>query len=238
MKKNVFVLALFCIVSMMANAEVAKYCMSNEDFVADNWKSVDELTAGRTKQVCQIKSGEHGVFHFKTGDKESDQVLKKEAFAVMYGKQLFVNCRNLRYKDGALETSQYVQAIRYDKNKLCILAYRTDIKTALAEVGTGVAGILVDNTAVSLGLIGTSVGFGIANSNLSNLKCYLIDSGANEKGKIALTRINDEYMEQLLADDAALLERYKAIKAKHNRQSAANILPILLEKGLVESVAN
>ena len=63
MKKNVFVLALFCFVSMMANAEVAKYCMSYEDFVADNWKSLDELTAGRTKQVCQIKSGDHGVFY-------------------------------------------------------------------------------------------------------------------------------------------------------------------------------
>ena len=32
MKKNVFTLALFCIVSMMANAEVAKYCMSYDDF--------------------------------------------------------------------------------------------------------------------------------------------------------------------------------------------------------------
>ena len=59
MKKNVFVLALFCIVSMMANAEVAKYCMSYDDFVAGNWKSVDELTAGRTQQVCQMKSGDH-----------------------------------------------------------------------------------------------------------------------------------------------------------------------------------
>jgi hypothetical protein len=114
MKKNVFVLALFCIVSMMANAEVAKYCMSYDDFVAGNWKSVDELTAGRTQQVCQMKSGDHGVFYFKTGDKQSDELLKKDAFAVMYGQQLFVNCRNLRYKDVSLETSKYVQAVRYD----------------------------------------------------------------------------------------------------------------------------
>ena len=42
-------------------------------------------------------------------------------------------------------------------------------------------------------------------------------------------------MEELLENDAALLNKYKAIKAKHNRQSAANILPILMEKGLVES---
>jgi len=237
MKKNVFVLALFCIVSMMANAEVAKYCMSYDDFVAGNWKSVDELTAGRTQQVCQMKSGDHCVY-FKTGDKESDEVLKKEAFAVMYGKQLFVNCRNLRYKDVSLETSKYVQAIRYDKNKLCILSYRTDGLTALASLGTLVGGVLVDNTALSLTLLGTSIGCDIANNKLSDLACFLVDSGANEKGKTAITRINDEYMEKLLVNDAPLLERYKAVKAKHNRQSAGNILPILMEKGLVESAAN
>lgn len=237
MKKNVFVLALFCIVSMAANAEVAKYCMSYDDFVAGNWKSVDELTAGRTKQVCQMKSGDHCVY-FKTGDKQSDELLKKDAFAVMYGKQLFVNCRNLRYKDVSLESSKYVQAVRYDKDKLCIMSYRTDGLTALASVGTLVAGVFVDNTAVSLGLFGASIGCDIANSKLSDFACFLVDSNANEKGKTAVTRINDEYMEKLLVDDTPLLDRYKAVKTKHNRQSAANILPILMEKGLVESAAN
>ena len=234
MKKNVLVIALFCIVSTVANADVAKYCMSYEDFVAGNWKSIDELTAGRTEQVCQMKSGDHCV-SFKTGDKESDNLLKKDAFAVMYGNQLFVNCRNLRYKDVSLETSKYVQAVRYDKNKLCIMSYKTDGLTAIASLGTFVAGVLVDNTALSLGLLGTSIGCDIANNKLSDLACYLVDSGANEKGKTAITRINDDYMEELLENDAALLNKYKAIKAKHNRQSAANILPILMEKGLVES---
>ena len=237
MKKNVFVLALFCIVSMVANAEVAKYCMSYDDFVAGKWKSVDELTTGRTKQVCQMKNGDHCVY-FKTGDKQSDELLKKDAFAVMYGKQLFVNCRNLRYKDISLETSKYVQAVRYDKDKLCIMSYRTDGLTALASVGTLVAGVLVDNTAVSLGLFGASIGCDIANSKLSDFACFLVDSGANEKGKTAITRINDDYMEKLLVNDTPLLDRYKAVKTKHNRQSAANILPILMEKGLVESAAN
>ena len=238
MKKNIFVLALFCFLSMMANAEVAKYCMSYEDFVADNWKSLDELTAGRTKQVCQIKSGDHGVFYFKTGDKQSDKVLKKEAFAVMYGQQLFVNCRNLRNGNVSLETSKYVQAVRYDKDKLCILAFKTDGVTAVAAFGTAAVGLFAGNTTSRLGWTTTSVALGVINSDLSNLKCYLLDSGANEQGKTAVTRINDEFMAELLADDAPLLERYNAIKAKHNRQSAANILPILMEKGLVESASN
>ena len=236
MKKNIFVLALFCFLSMMANAEVAKYCMSYEDFVADNWKSLDELTAGRTKQVCQIKSGDHGVYYFKTGDKQSDKLLKKEAFAVMYGQQLFVNCRTLG-NNGALETSKYVQAVRYDKDKLCILAFKTDGVTAVAAFGTAAAGLFAGNTAARLGFTSSSIALGIANESLSNLKCYLVDGSVNEKSKTTVTRINDEFMAELLADNAPLLERYNAIKAKHNRQSAANILPILMEKGLVESAS-
>ena len=60
-----------------------------------------------------------------------------------------------------------------------------------------------------------------------------------EKGKLNQSSLvqPDEYMEKLLVNDAPLLERYKAVKAKHNRQSAGNILPILMEKGLVESAA-
>ena len=40
-------------------------------------------------------------------------------------------------------------------------------------------------------------------------------------------------MENLLSDDAPLFGKYMAVKSKHNRQSAANVLPILMEKGLV-----
>ena len=232
MKKDLLVLAVFCMMSWMAQAQVAKYCMSYSDFVAGNWQSVDELTEGHTKQAVQIKNDDHCVY-FKTGYKEADRLLKKEAFAVMYGKQLFVNCRNLRYNGSGLETSQYVQAVRYDNDKICIMAHSTDALTAIAEIGTGVAGVLVDNTAVKLGLIGGSVGFGIANESLSKLKCYLIDSETDEKGRSAIKRINDAFMENLLVDDEALLEKYKAIKSKSNRQSAANVLPILMEKGLV-----
>ena len=42
-------------------------------------------------------------------------------------------------------------------------------------------------------------------------------------------------MELLRGDDANLLHEYMAITTKRNRQSAANVLPILMEKGLVAS---
>ena len=56
MKKNVFVLALMCCLTLMAQAQVAKYCMTYSDYVAGNWKSVDDLTKGQTKQACQMKN--------------------------------------------------------------------------------------------------------------------------------------------------------------------------------------
>lgn len=233
MKKNVFVIIVLCCVSLIAKADVAKYCMSYADYVAGNWKSVSELTEGRTKQVCQLKSDDHCVY-FKTGDKESDQILKKQAFAVMYGKQLYVNCRNLRCDDVCLETSKYVQAVPYGDHKLCVMAYKTNTLLALADIGCLAASIFVNDTWVSLGLVSGSIGAGIANDCLSDFVCYLIDSNANAKGKTPITRMNDQFMENLLSDDAPLLDRYKAIKSKHNRQSAANVLPILMEKGLVE----
>ena len=234
MNKKFFVLVICCVISVMLKAEVAKYCMSYTDFVEGNWKPVSELTEGRTKQLCQIKSDNHCVY-FKTGDKASDEVLKKQAFAVMYGNQLYVNCRNLREDGVCLETSRYVQAVRYGDNKLCVMAYRTNGWAALAEVGTGLAAVFVNDTWVSLGLLAGSTAFGIACDKLSSLACYLVESDANAKGKTPITRINDAFMEHLLVNDAPLLEQYKAIKTKYNRQSAANILPILMEKGLVAS---
>ena len=54
MKKSVFVLAIICFMTLTAQADVAKYCMSYSDFVAGNWKSVDELTEGR--ELLRLRS--------------------------------------------------------------------------------------------------------------------------------------------------------------------------------------
>ena len=232
MKKNVFVIMVLCCVSLMAKAEVAKFCMSYADYVEGNWKPVSELTEGRTNQVCQLKNDDHCVY-FKTGDKASDEVLKKQAFAVKYGNQLYVNCRNLRYNDVCLETSKYVQAVPYAHDKLCIMAYKTNGLLALADIACLTSSIFVQNTWTSLGLLGGSVAAGVANNSLSDFVCYLIDSNANAKGKTPITRINDKFMENLLSNDATLYGKYMAVKNKHGRQSAANVLPILMEKGLV-----
>jgi hypothetical protein len=48
-----------------------------------------------------------------------------------------------------------------------------------------------------------------------------------------MTRINDAFMEQLLRDDPVTFEQYHGRQKKGDRQSAANILPILVKKGLI-----
>ena len=231
MKKNVLVLVLFCCLSAMAKAQVVKYCMSYSDFVAGKWKPVESLTGGRTKQACQMKTVDNQV-HLKTGDKEADKILKKEAFAVMYGGDLLVNCRNLRYKDVCLDASGYAHAVRYKGNKLCVMAYKINDAAFVLGLGADVASLFTP-TPVSVGLSVGSTAMWCCRDYLNSMACYLVDSDANEKGKIPVTRINDSFMENLLANDAPLLEKYMAIGSKRNRQSAANILPVLMEKGMV-----
>lgn len=230
MKKNVFVLALFCCLTVMAQAQVAKYCMTYADFVAGKWNSVDELTKGR--QACQIKTDQKQV-RFKTGDKVADKMLKYEAFAVMYGNQLFVNCRNLRSNGTTLDILGYTQAVCYDNDKVCVMAYKRNDAAFMLELGTAVAGSMVDSKALRVGLWATSGAIGFYNENMKTMACYLVDGSTNENCKFNATRINDSFMESLLASDAPLLEKYKAISGKRSRQSAANVIPILMEKGIV-----
>jgi hypothetical protein len=48
-----------------------------------------------------------------------------------------------------------------------------------------------------------------------------------------MTRLNDAFMEKLLRDDPVMHEQYYGNQKKGDRQSAANILPILVKKGLI-----
>lgn len=236
MKKIAFVFTMLCCLALSAQAGVAKYCMSYSDFVADNWKSVDELTQGRTNRACQIKDGQN-QFRFKTGDKQADKVLKKEAFAVMYGDHLYVNCRNLRSNQVSLDITGYTPAVRFDNDKVCVMAYKPNTTLALLSLGADFAGCFVDNSIARAGIWAGSSAMWITGEMLSRRVCYLVDSDADAKGKTAVTRMNDQFMENLLCNDAPMLQKYMNGGNKHNRQSAANVLPILMEKGLVPSNA-
>ena len=213
--KKFAMMMMACCMPMMMMAQSVQYCMTYGDYKAGHWTAVDDLVGGRTEQMPQIK-WDDTEYKIKTGDKEADKKLKKEVLAIKAGKQIYVNCRNLREDDVILESSNYVQGYPYDGNKLIVAVYHINDGAFLLGLGADVASFF------------TPLG-----NQLNSFRCYVIDTDANEKGRYPVTRIDDEYMEKVLANDAHLLARYKAVSKKRDRQSASNVLAILTEKGLV-----
>ena len=207
--KKLMIILLGCL-PMMLHAQNAKFCKSYSDFVANRWTPVESLTEGRTNQMCQVKF-EDDQFKFKTGDKEADEILKKEVLVVEYMGHLYVNCRNLRCNDIVLDVTNYAQAYRYQGNKLCVVAHWINGGALLASVAGDVVSIASPlPVAVPAGVAADVIWFNMDKFN------------------------NDEFVEKVLANDQALLKRYNAIEKKNARQSASNILPVLKEKGLIK----
>ena len=232
MKKLVVMMMVSCLPTMMM-AQPAKYCITYSDYKAHNWNTIESLVNGRSEMIPQIKMDESDI-KVKSGDKEVDRILKKEVFAITFGKQLYVNCRNLRCKDIILDTQNYVQAYPYAGNKLLIAVYHINDGAFLLGLGADVASIFTP-LGPSIALQTASTALWLNRSKLNSYRCYLIDTDANEKGRYAVTRIDDAYMTKLLSDDAHMLARYNAVSSKRERQSASNVLAVLTEKGLVEA---
>lgn len=228
-----FMLAVLLMVAGTVSAQVdAKYCMTYDDFVNNRWTPIESLVGGRTKQMVQIKF-DCNQYKVKTGDKEADAVLKKQAFAVEYGGHLYVNCRNLRCNGVVIDVLGYAQAYRFENNKLMVVAYHVSTGAFLAGVAADVVSVTTPASVAIPSMVG-SAAIWMSMDSMSSYRCYILDSGANEKGKTEVTRITDEVMSQILSSDQPLLERYMAVSSKKNRQSASNILPILMEKKLIK----
>ncbi len=227
-----FVLMLLCTTSAFADSQLdAKVYMTYDDFVAGNFVSLDSLVGGRTRQICQFREEDYQV-RIKTGDKEADKVLKYQALVVEYGGQLFVNCRYLRCNDLPLDPTNYTHAYRYDGNKLCVVSHWLNSCAVLADLATTVTTV-VSPLPVAIPAAAASIAIECNMDRWSNYRCYCLDSNANAKGKTPVVRMDDTYMSNLLSDSPELLERYNALSKKRQRQSAANILPFLKEKGLI-----
>ena len=232
MKKLVVMMMVSCLPTMMM-AQPAKYCMTYSDYKAHNWNTIESLVNGRSEMIPQIKMDESDI-KVKSGDKEVDRILKKEVFAITFGKQLYVNCRNLRCKDIILDTQNYVQAYPYAGNKLLIAVYHINNGAFLMGLGADVASVFTP-LGPSIALRSTSTALWLSRKKLDSHRCYLIDTDADGKGRYPVTRIDDDFMAKLLANDAHLLSRYNAVSSKKERQSASNVLAVLTEKGLVEA---
>lgn len=224
---------MMCLAAATAQAQV-KVCMNYGDFKADHWKPYTDLIEGKEPDSCRIKyDGQQ--FAIKTGDKEVDNVIKKEVFLMSIDNQLFVNQRTLRDEDGGiLPVSNYLRALPYKGGKLCVVSYHVTLGDLLDLVNIGLDIALLATGHTTWGTIFLATDLLLTNDNLMEHHIlFLIDKAPNEKGKIIMTRLNDQFMEQLLRDDPVTFEQYYGRGKKGDRQSAANILPILVKKGLI-----
>ena len=123
----------------------------------------------------------------------------------------------------------------YKGGKLCVVSYKVTLGDVLdlANIGLDIGLLATGHT--TWGTIFLATDLLLTNNNLMEHHIlYLIDKEPNAKGKIVMTRINDQFMEKLLRDDPVTYEQYYGRNKKGARQSAANILPILVKKGLIE----
>ncbi len=213
-----------------------KVCMSYNDFKANQWKPYESLTEDKKPDSCRVKYD--GVeFSIKTDDKEINQKLKNEVFLMSIDRQLFINSKTLRDDDGdVLPISHYTRALPYKGGKLLVVCYHVSLGSVLDMVNMGLDVALIATGHYTVGGLFLAADMLLTNENLMESHVlYLLDKGPNEKGKILMTRLNDEFMEKLLRDDPVTFSKYQGRSKKGERQSAANILPILEKKGLIEN---
>ena len=233
MKTKRLLVAIMCVVAMTAQAQV-KVCWNYADFKADNWKPYEELIPGKEPDSCRVKFDGQD-FSIKTADKEVNKVIKKDVFMMSIDNQLFINQRTLRDDDGViLPVNNYLRAMPYKDGKLLVVCYHTTLGDVLDLVNIGLDIALLATGHTTWGSIFLATDLLLTNDDLmQNHVLYLLDKGPNAKGKIIMTRLNDQFMERLLRDDPITFEQYYGRKKKGDRQSAANILPILVKKGLI-----
>jgi hypothetical protein len=234
MKKYLMIAAILLSINLTVQAQV-KVCMNYADFKADNRKPYTDLIEGKEPDTCRVKYD--GIdFTFKTSDKEVNKVIKHDVFLLSLDKQLFANQHMLRDENGGiLPVNNFLRALPYKGGKLCVVSYKVTMGDVLDLVNIGLDIALLATGHTTWGSIFLATDLLLTNDDLMEHHIlYLIDKEPNAKDKILMTRINDQFMEQLLRDDTVTFEQYYGRGKKGTRQSAANILPILVKKGLIE----
>ena len=213
MTKRIFLVLALMTVALTTTMAQTRYCLSYEDFQNDKWINLEDSVwmEGRTKSQKFWSGG--GNFKFTTGNKDTDELLKKEARLIIYEGKMYVNLRKLRAK-GITFGSHYAQAYRYAEDKVCFIAPR---KTSNAVIMGGVLG----------GAIGGAIAVS-ADLNENPEVCYIMDS--NEK---KVKQIKAKEMSALLAESTlgpGLYETYD----KASKESAEVVIRQLKKLGLLK----
>ena len=218
MKRLLFLALAACWMAGATAQAQNKYCKSYDDFVNDRWLPLDTVMVEQRSHSKKFWNGND--FNLVTGDKDTDQRLKKGAFAVMLGDSIYVNCRRLQRQKEVLRPG-YAVALRYEGDKLCFVNRRWGHDELVDEMGA----------QLMFGLVGQAMQ---RRSSIKDRVCYVIDPEPLKNGYYEAVLVNDNFMDVVLKDDAALLEQYRVEPKKKKRTAAERVLPILREKGLVK----
>lgn len=233
MKKRIVMMVLV-LVSLTSQAQT-KFCKSYADYKAGQWKPYEELIHGKEPDSIRVKYDGQD-FTLKTSDKEVNKAIKHDVFMMQIDKQLFINQRPLRDEDGGiLPVNNFLRALPYQGDKLLVVSYKVTMGDVLDLVNIGLDIALLATGHTTWGSIFLATDLLLTNDDLmEHHVLYLVDKEPNAKGKYIMTRLNDQFMEKLLRGDPVTFEQYFGRKKKGDRQSASNILPILVKKGLIE----
>ena len=197
-----------CLMALNAQAQT-KFCNSYAEYKANQWKPYADLIPEKEPDSIRVKYDGQD-FTLKTSDKEVNKVIK-------------------------LPVNNYLRALPYKGNKLLVVSYHVTLGDVLDLVNIGLDIALLATGHTTWGSIFLATDLLLTNDDLMQHHIlYMVDKEPNAKGKYIMTRLNDAFMEQLLRDDPVTFEQYYGRQKKGDRQSAANILPILVKKGLIQ----
>ena len=189
------------------------------------------MTTGKNQTLYIAKNSRNQKFWWEgndykltTGNKDLDNILKKEAFIVMQADTAYLNLHNIKHNKLAI-CNAFTKAKRFNEHEL-IFTHQIVNKKILQEMTT--AGFL-------LGTIGR---LSVAADHVDQIVCYLISSGADKKGYINTRIIDDQMIEEMMEKDiikdGKLYLEYLSKGKKVKRMLASHIIPILEKAGLLK----
>ncbi|MBR1901847.1 MAG: hypothetical protein IJ826_02575 [Bacteroidaceae bacterium] len=221
MKKKLVNCILLLSVAYNASAQ-CRFCRTYEDFKENKWEMLDTIYCKTHTKTHKFFWGGND-FSLTTGDKATDKIIGKEAFAVKQGKKLFVNCRNLAHQKIPFGKG-YAKAMEMGQDTLFIIYTKLGKETREQQMAAQMA----------LGAIGAGIAAG---QQALQQVCYLITTDTYNRGpKNNVTMIGDKEMKKFLGVTSDLYGEYISEYDPEKRLKPEHIYPILKKAGLFKNI--
>lgn len=210
-----------------------RYYKSYEDFIEDRWVPLGDIFVSSHNEKYKFWWGGDD-YSIATGDSEKDLILRNEAFIIMQGDMLYLNCNKLKNSDLRFSLG-YVKAKYLEGRGLVFVGpgavkidkTENDRSNAYAAAGTAIGLASLAITGVGFVVVPTG---NVSGKNKGPV-CYLIsDTSTNAEG-YRIRQINDRVMSIIMINNDKLCKEYYAEKNEGRRQLAKHIIPILEKSG-------